>query len=152
MVGPWASLDLAWDVVQEVMGRKLFWSWFHISWYPYYLTLIKKLRPLWFSPRAVLWSNEHSPATNSSFQKIQFFVFLKEEGGGAGRRDGGAGTRWTCCFTSPFALKLGLLVDVCNPSVTPPHPDSSKMSLSPLSVNLLFQILSCKSHKGPNLA
>lgn len=51
---------------------------------------LKGLRPLWFSPRAVLWSSEHSPATNSYFKIIQVLIFLREEGGGgAGGRQGG---------------------------------------------------------------
>lgn len=51
---------------------------------------LKGLRPLWFCPRAVLWSSEHSPATNSYFKIIQVLIFLREEGGGgAGGRQGG---------------------------------------------------------------
>ena len=51
---------------------------------------------MWFSPRAVLWSNEHSPATNSYFKIILFLCFSKRRKrqrgqGGVEEGEGGGG-------------------------------------------------------------
>ena len=76
---------------------------------------------MWFSPRAVLWSNEHSPATNSYFKIILYLCFSKrrkrgelEEGEGGGGGEAGEGeeevTELEALFVSLLAyLALSLL-------------------------------------------
>lgn len=49
---------------------------------------------MWFSPRAVLWSNEHNPATKSYLKifKVFFFYISQKEEKGEGW-EGGRGGR-----------------------------------------------------------
>lgn len=76
---------------------------------------------MWFSPRAVLWSNEHNPATKSYLKifKVFFFTFLKkkkkekdekeEEGGGERKKKKEEKRRKRSPDLEPFFSPLRLL-------------------------------------------
>lgn len=151
IVGLWVTLDLILDVVQEVMGRNLFWSWLNISWGPcYYVTLIKRWDPCGSVPEQ-LWPNERCPATNSYFKIILYLCFSKrrkrgelEEGEGGEGGEAGKGeeevTELEALFVSQIASG-GLAV--WKPPLTSP-PNSSPLQNVPffLECYSLFQVLS----------